>query len=744
MRRMMLKVLSKFLIALFFLGSLQAQGTEQKIAQAQKKLAKGPEGRKLAIGKFSLTTPDINVFMKGRIREEYFNLNKFTTLRDDYFDDLDMCRHKFSFYFYAIQGLQRYGKASSEAYMKLTNYSFWQKDGYYVHLTEEDIKISPDEPDKEVRLMDDHTHTLMVPVVFMEDVWFKVNFGTFNTALKDNPIDLKVGYFEYQLGRGLTLGTYYDVGVRHLGWTGPGGATHFPHSPPGILLRSKICSKLHLDLYYTLWTETNCHPKDPRKMTHTPLLKDTRTERGVTNDQQSWTVKFDFDHDDKRWGNFHVEPYFMWTRAPEQGIEFKADASSRLGTVGAMAEYKHKGWTFNVEGALQFGHQDVYAIDRNVIELERDRFTGKTQEVYSHVYYNLVTGVSDKWGPYYVDGKAPVTKNLAKVVYSETNRKVEQNGKQIAGVKVPVPDKIETAVEKYKEYDVYNSNLLGFERFRKAFKIDYEGFMALVDLSYESEKWHLKPAVMAAYISGDDYPYNYPYQNRNYKGFVTLRDQNYFGREVESYAILEGRILPRPLNVAYFKAYAYNHDADASNLQMFGGGLTWWPFKRKEKLFFNFNVIGFWNTKSVYKWDKNGEPSLEDGFLVGDNTTRNVPNPTAPTDMSKLMTEREFHQLIVKAALGKLNIEGWQATHKASSHIGTEFNAKVQMHFLGSFEWRLRGLIFIPGSLYKDLKGQPNRNTRHVKIKDGEYKKFYQGLGDSTVWGIHTSLTYRF
>ncbi len=708
--------------------------------------------QKLALGRFSLTSPDINVFLKTRLREEYITLNSSVTFRHDYSDNLDMIRQKFSLYLYAIQGLQKYGKASTEFFAKLTSYNFWQNDSYYVHMTEEDIYMHNREPDKEVRFMDDHKHGMLVPLIFLEDVWFNIHFGTFNKRLNKNPVDLKMGYFEYILGRGLTLGNYYDIGLEHLGWRGQGGAVRFPQSPPGALFRMRLFDTTTFDIYYSQWSETNCFPTQPRRMLHTQLLKDRgdnnsefdtgNTGRGKTNDQQSWSARINYEKETNKMGKLYVQPYAMWTRAPEQGIELKADASSRFGTLGAMVDWQKSGWRFNVEGAFQFGRQNVHAIDRNVIETERDSITGDVKEVYSNIYYSPLQdyGIADQTGPYYGSSKAPVTKDLADVINSADNMGVNKNGQRIIGGMTVVPSGLAGGYETFDQRYAYNSKLLGQERFREPFKLNYEGFMALADLSYDWEKLHLKPAVMAGYISGDNYPYNsvegQQYKNRNYTGFLTLRDQNYMGLEVLSYAMLEARFMPRPLNLSYHKGYAYNHYNDASNLGMLGAGLIWHPYKEKEKLFFQFNAIGFWSAKSMYKWDDDGYAPFNSApleILSGDNT---VVVPVIN------MTQRGFHQQVVKQGEELVHVTGWNSsTEKASSYLGTELNARIEMHFQDSLEFLIRGSIFLNGSTYNDLWGQPNRNTRRVDYKGN---KFYESLGTSNAWGVHSSLTYRF
>ncbi|MFH1643867.1 MAG: hypothetical protein ABIA74_01705, partial [bacterium] len=402
--------------------------------------------------------------------------------------------------------------------------------------------------------------------------------------------------------------------------------------------------------------------------------------------------------------------------------------------LGIMADWQHKGWRVNFEGAFQFGHQDVYGIDRNLIEINRDN-NGQLLEYYSNIYYSFYPDpISGLVGPYTATQKAPVYSDLAKYINNSFNNYPARNGQVIL--------KDDGTVLNIGGAKFYNSDILGQERFRKDFKINYEGFMLNFDMSYEWNKYHLKPAMTLAYISGDSYPYNNPYNNRNYTGFMTLRDQNYFGLEVMSYAMLEARFMPRPLNLSYYKAYAYNHSNDASNLGMIGAGLTWHPFKRKEKLFFIGNAIGFWSTRSMYKWNSEGYDTFHTApldILSGENTT---PIPFLG------LTQRQFHQYIISQGMASIHVGenqngyGWVSKdEKASSYLGTELNIRMEMHFEDSLEFLIRAALFLNGSTYKDLYGQPNRNTRRTDYKGN---KFYESLGTSNAWGLHSSLTYRF
>lgn len=739
------------------------------IVESEKKLTKND----IVPAALFFSTKDLQMLIGGRVREEYFYAGRTQTLRSDFSDVINAWRHKASLLLGVRQGSRRHGKPASEALLKLTNYSMWRNESRYLSMEAADLQIR----DLDSAHIGDHNHRQLVPLVFAEDAYFKVNFDAFLSPFHKHPTSLQIGYFPYWIGRGVSLGYYVDGGVPHMGWNLDGNAENLEQSPVGVLLSGEIIKNLTAVFYYTKWQGITVFLGDTRFPSRIQRLDKPRPERGSCKDTETWAFKLDYKHKGNSW-DMLLEPYIMYTRAPEQSIEVKADARSDLGTYGAMVEFNWKGFHVNIEAAGQFGNQKVFGIDRNVVQLKRDKVTGNVQEVNSHIYYgdpaqaaaflasrglpdtvenrNLVISIGAQNAPVQTTGQvktaafppfSQVNYQVLEVSNISINRSIEKNGIQLqtknlegAPVTIRVSDKevgllnpfnvvtlpaggtVAQFVDLTPAQNVVNSNFKGNERFRKPFKLDYSGFMFLSDISYTFEDIPLKLALAGAYVSGDAYPYNEE-RSRSFKGFITQRDYNYIGHEVRSLGLLYARVGPRPMNISNNKLYAFNHFQDMSNLAYFGAALHWNPLKKKDKMTINPNILAFWTPGRVNKWDLNGNPNVDTG------------NPVSDALQNFALTQ----------ARTKLGFSGWESTKRASRYMGTEINLIAEYFVLENLRLYTLDAIFFPGQLYKDLKGQPNRNTRRLDITPGrEGEAVYESLGTKIAFGLNVGLRYTF
>ncbi len=727
-------------------------------------------------------TKDMQMLLGGRVREEYFYSGRSQTLRSDFSDVINAWRHKASLMVGVRQGARRHGKPATEALLKITNYSMWRNEGRYTGVEETDLQIQS----LDGAHIGDHKHRQLVPTMFAEDAYLKINFDAFLRPFHKHPTYLQIGYFPYWIGRGIALGYYVDGGVPHMGWNLDGNAQNLEQSPAGVVLSGEIIKNLTATFYYTKWQGVTVFLGDTRAPSRIQRIDAPRPERGSCKDTETWAFKLDYKLKDKNW-DFLLEPYIMYTRAPEQSIEVKADARSELGTYGAMVELNWKRVHVNIEAAGQFGHQDVFGIDRNVVQLKRDKVTGNVQEVNSHIFYgdagtfgagipaliaagvleadttpnNVIAVLANQNAPVKVTTNVG-NHQLLGLTNLNANRAADKNGVQlqtanVGGVPVtmrvsdrelnitgvtgvvgltaatiPATANVTSAqvTDLSGERNVVNSNLIGNERFRKPFKLDYSGFMFLGDISYTFEKCPLKVALAGTYISGDAYPYN-EQRSRKFKGFMTQRDYNYIGHEVRSLAVLFARVGPRPMNISYNKMYAYNHFQDMSNLAYIGAGLNWFPLKKRDKMTINTNILGFWTPGRVNKWDVNAAPSINTGNAVNDKVQN-----AAIAGISSANIE---------GIRGNFGFKGWETTHRASSYMGTELNLIAEYFVLENLRLYTLDAIFFPGQLYKDLKGQPNRNTRRLDVTPGrEGQAVYESLGTQIAYGLNLGIRYTF
>lgn len=663
----------------------------------------------------SLDKPDLDLAISGRVREEFFYLDKVSSLRDNYNDTYHFWRNKVNLGLYLEHGKQEYGEPAVEAKVRLTAFNYWDNATKYTPIIEEANYLEYKEfRKKSLQLEDSPAHTGIVPLLYQEEAWLAMNFDVFWKKLAPMPTTLKVGYFPYMVGRGVSLGDYYDGGIEYMGWEPKGNAGNASQAPAGLLLDIEFSDKYNLELYYSKRSAVTTSPRQTRAPIKAIRLdvpfeaKDPLAiERGTQNDGSIFSAKLDIDYTLGK-SKFHLEPYIVYADTPEQTIEMTDDASSKLGTIGAMLEIKGKGdlpkYVFNMEGAVQFGEQELYAIDRNhqVVDIEE----GQLLDKWSHIWYK-------SW-----NAAAPVsvTKDVEEVVYMRHNRGLEQQGAQIR-------DKNGALISWTGPLEPYNADLpFGkLRRFRPGYKLKYRGKMLMADFGmYLFKKPLTKLSLAAGYFSGDDYPYNTEV-DKNYNGFLPLRDSNYLGHSVNSFAMLYARKIPRPKNVAEHKAYAFNDDSTVTNLKYIGAGVMMHPFWHPKKMIIMANVLGFWEDKAPYMWDKT---------KTRDVAGENAGDPYAP-----------YYGGVYDGLQKKLGFVGAQTTKRASSFLGTEVNATIVWNVLESLQ--LVGIFaaYFPGQLYKDIEAQPNRNTRRFTSSG---QALYEGLGSKAVIGGNLRMTYKF
>jgi len=664
---------------------------------------------------------DLRIFFGGLLRDDFVFLQNAYTLRKDYGSHNDYFEHKLNLNFRFIQGEKRFGRPAIEGFTRLSNYVLWQQESVYSPIFTDDININNLQgvivPPTNVAARSS------VPLVFAEQAWMKIHIDAFCDAFKKYPTFLKVGYFPYILGRGLVLGYHGDLAVDYLGWQQQRSFDRFPAAPPGILLTTQFTENWSMSFYYMLWKETNATISDVLAPTKAPLLNSRNTIRGSDRDRNTYVLRADYKNPDSPYGDLYFQPYWAYVAAPEQSIEFTADASAHIYTTGFMVNLDYNNLSVNVEIAGQYGHQEVRAIDRNVVNMKRTVADGSVKTSFSHVllqnqkvpYTNpsnqaAAPAAGDNvFQQLYVEPYSP-NNDFLYVTDSPANRKQSQQGAYIThtvngaqqdimlpGSNVAVPLVLQ------------NSERFANKRFRKGYKLGHQGFMALADLDYRFETKPFKLGVAAGYISGDNYPYNEESDN-TFHGFIPMRSR-YRGLAVKNFLIFDRLAIPRPVNIQYLTYSAPNNIKDLSNLQFLQWGLTWYPLTNSEKMAVTTALSIFWEAATLNKWDNNGKH----------------PDPGIEAQIEVYRQRYAF--------------KGWESSETASKMLGTELDIKMDYVFYEGLECITKLALFIPGQLYKDLAGQPNDVTHRTGHNQQIH---YDSLGCTPAWAFMLTLRYQF
>lgn len=726
----------------------------------------------------------IGVGLGGRIRQEGFMFERPITFRSDTNDAYSFFRSKYSL---NIRAHDEYSIV--KFFTRCTAFNFWDDFGIYTPKVEEKTFFLGENFLRKTEV-DTHKHSSPVTLWYLEEAALSIALDKIFTIAF--PVHITAGYFPYSLGRGIALGDYFDGAIAYLGFDTPGNPGNGTQQSPGILLRATLTPFASLDFYYSKWRKRSQGSLYTREEVRAKRIDTNPDEiaRGSYNDRDIFAVKANIKARTNQ-GVMSIEPYLLYISAPELKIEYEADSSGRFITYGAMAQFQNKRLTVNAEVAGQWGVQRVHAIDRNHVvlgdsyyeEAQRDIHSSlqisarrldlkgqKLQKFHSHILIGAnktLTGYS--YLPYQAPAQSDAFRSDIDWDDDDGNRVTDSGGQQILIVDRSVnehrtPDRNGTYIKaktktetpgvvssgdavmstfdnetlmsdtyfqtREPEFDnaiqsvysvgqtipngkMYNSDIPfgGGKRFRKGYSINYTGIMGLLDIQYRLSDG-ITGALCVGGISGDDYPFNTE-EDKSYGGFVPFKDANYSGLFVKSYALFASRKLQRPTSFSETHLSAPNNYEDLGNLLFVGTGLRYAPFPQQEKCVVELNILSFWEHISPRVWDK--------------NKTRTY--------------ENSLHTALYKKTQDTLHYTGDVGTERADSALGYEINASLFYYPLKNLELRLLGGLFIPGKLYKDLEGMPNRVTvRHDK--DGEMH--FESLGTQLAYGAMFRITYWF
>jgi len=761
-----------------------------------------------------LGSEDVDFLLSGRVRQEGQLFNRPLTLRNDFNDMYGFVRSKLNLDFHSQYGMRGYGKPAAQMGMRLTAFSLWADPYIYTPILPEKVYFHATNFLEKAEI-GEHKHRGIVPLMFLEEGWICVNFDAFLDTI-NYPLSLKVGSFPFIVGRGVSLGDYFEGGDEYRGFERRGDIGNAPQKPDGLLVSAGISDSAVFEFYYSKWRKRSHGPDWTREEIKAKRLDrdfalDPRSiERGANNDNDIFAARlgYTFKFVDERHA-LYLEPYGVFLNAPELKVEFDGDSALRQGTFGIMAEYDYGNWSINCEAALQYGKQHMFPIDRNHLMVADAYYTqtatlfgsesepqqttvagrldqqiGQPVKYQSHIF--LGASLNDDSGNVTSNTSGNTTDSYAAAAGLDTtteylpyrayyvsdemqhinaNRVVSEQGGKIRcaaplhGTDTFTAGKLYVSQKQVPDHDtfgngslysqylfktgvayydnvfnlvntapngiLFNANLpFGAQRrFRPGYTVTNLGVMGLLDVRYSLPEHRLNISGAVGYVGGDAYPFQASAEvDKESNHFMPLRDSNYVGRYVTSFVMFYPRYLPRPLEMSDNDLFAHNDYKTLENLEYIGLSSQWYPLSSGTVLV-EGNAICFWEVSPPHKWDVNQPRRFAHNSAV---------------DSSGNGKEDSLYAYIQQ---NELYFAGSATNQFASKCLGLELNALVSWRPYKSLQFDLRAGLFIPGSLYDDVKGCPNANTRRVDQK-GDWH--YEGLGSQMVSGGQARVTYRF
>ncbi|MDQ5940476.1 MAG: hypothetical protein QG632_202 [Candidatus Dependentiae bacterium] len=329
---------------------------------------------------------DVDFALSGRVRQEGQLFDRPLTLRNDFNDIYAFTRSKLNLDFNSQYGVRTYGKPAAQMGMRLTAFSLWADPYIYTPILSEKVYFHATNFLKKAEI-GEHSHRGIVPLVFLEEGWLRINFDAFLDTI-NYPLSIQVGTFPFIVGRGISLGDYFEGGDEYRGFERKGDIGNAPQKPNGLLITAGISDNAVFEFYYSKWQERSSGPLYNREEVNAKRLDrdlslDPRNiERGISADTDIFAARLGctFNFDDEQHA-LYVEPYAVFLNAPELKVEFDADSALRQGTFGVMTEYSYGNWSINCETAFQYGKQHMFPIDRNHLIVD-DAYYTQTATLY--------------------------------------------------------------------------------------------------------------------------------------------------------------------------------------------------------------------------------------------------------------------------------------------------------------------------------------------------------------------------
>ena len=522
-------------------------------------------------------SPNFEWFLSGYYKPEMFFGKNIALLNNaNEVDKVWFQRHTLDFNLDMLYGMERYKSVAAEFLFSLRNKAVWGNPNTIARTTETEIKILDE-------VGQGHKHNIPLHFLWMREIWLNFNLNHALGLGFKNQHSFKLGLFSFELGRGIALGNAYAVGPEILGFYTDSAVDQFA---PGFLVSGDVVENtLSYDLYVAiLRNKSSSLSETAQNIRGQEYGRKFNPLRGfgyinfLVAGRLNWTVF------DNNYGKLTLEPYGLFNNDPEQKVEFTADASSRLGTIGMSGEYVQDRVEFGFDYAFNLGQQRVRGWDRNVINLALDPTTGHLQEINSHVFTQDPNVVSSPTQTQF-NSKSTSGKTVQAIINTSFEDE-SQNGKKIGTV---------------GDVNLYNAK----NRFRNPYTNKYEGWMFVMDAALWVHNKDVRFAVTAGATSGDDNP-NDETIDGVYSGFLPLQEI-YSGKRVKSAFLLgsAGKIqrpLSTPTSNQAPSRFASVIDG-FTNLVFGGAGLVWMPRKAVKRFAINPNVYAFWEEKPTNKFD---------------------------------------------------------------------------------------------------------------------------------------------
>lgn len=623
---------------------------------------------------------DITLAISGKYKPESFYGRNINFLNNNELDDkVFYARHIFDANVAAAYGKRTYNQEIINLFFTLRNRANWGNTNANGSTTESSVRLGDS-------TFGAHRHIDTRLKITLRELWLSFNLAKTLGLTMQNTHTFKLGIFPFKLGRGISLGEAYAVGPSFLGFYSDAVIDQF--APGAQIAGVFIPDILTYDFYVSIVENLSTGLAETAAKTRGQEFgKRLCPERGFGVINFLTAARFFWTAFDNELGKCIVEPYMLYNNSPEQAIEFRGDANSKLATFGLATEYKGDIFEFGFEYANNIGRQKVKGWDKNQIDITN--VNAALTEVNTKA--TAIDGLGNKVPKVPHDPGTAAGKEAQSIIDTTFQNESEngvligtvQNG--FAGLTGPV--------------DIFNAK----DRFKNPYNNTYGGWMFICDLATWAHNKDLRFAAMAGVASGDDNP-NSETIDGNYQGFIGLQEI-YTGDRVCSAFLLGGagkikRFLSEP-NIARRGPGSINSTISGfTNIVFFGTSMKWEPVNatRKYKVF--PNILAYWQERPTSKFD------------IATRSDIDVP---------------------------------------ASTYLGMEFNTFFDFYLTESMKFFFVWSAFLPGNHFSDIEGKPTNRDQIKALENFVNNHGYEcsrdsipNISDDIAFTLNLGLEFKF
>jgi hypothetical protein len=422
-----------------------------------------------------------------------------------------------------------------------------------------------------------NNNCLLRHVVWMRESWVKVMFGG---DIEKHKHCLQMGLIPFEIGRGISLGSAYDV-AGFLGFTPTYSINQYA---PALLLKTNLTPKTFFNVYAAL-LEVECNDKDKRAC-GLPYPAELNTFDPCFFTRKSFAVivqqKTCFENNKKT--KTILEPYLMYLSAPDKSFEAPGDVDAQLVTFGFAVEVEQQKINWGFECACNLGGVFIKPWDRNKINIIKQS-DGVIAEQYTKIYDKNQLDTTAKLVEVTSENKAYVDASA---------REPQENGKQIGP-------------------NLFNA----YNRFRPAQNVNMSGYFYIADAEYDCIAKVLQIDLGVGYFSGDSSKLqdankmsSFECLNQSFSGFVPIqsiysgkriRHMVMFNQGIPRFIVQNAEVELGGVAVNPTPSIMANNINTTTNISFLGTRAAWNIERlKKYSVLFAPNIIAYWSPETFY------------------------------------------------------------------------------------------------------------------------------------------------